>query len=68
MVMVFGMGFAYWGHNWIFHGLFIAGLTLVFAAGVLLTIALWPWDEGIRRLDPGSSRPAFGVDAPPEKV
>ena len=26
--MIFGMGFAYWGHNWAFHGLYIAGLAL----------------------------------------
>src|SRR5512136_1249864 len=24
--MIFGMGFAYWGHNWALHGLYIAGL------------------------------------------
>ena len=23
LTMIFGMGFAYWGHNWVFHGLFI---------------------------------------------
>ncbi len=45
MAMIFGMGFAYWGHNWALHGLYIAGLTLVFFAGVLLTIALWPWGK-----------------------
>lgn len=41
--MVFGLGFAYLGHNWIFHGLFIFGLSLVFFAGLQLAIALWPW-------------------------
>lgn len=45
MAMVFGMGFAYWGHNWALHGLYISGLCLIFFAGVLLTIALWPWDK-----------------------
>ena len=43
--MIFGMGFAYFGHNWAFHGLYIAGLSLIFFAGVLLTIALWPWNR-----------------------
>lgn len=42
--MIFGLLFAYWGHEWVFHGLFITGLSLVFFAGVLLTIALWPWE------------------------
>jgi len=42
LTVIFGLGFAYWGHNWAFHGLFIAGLTIVFYAGLLLSIALWP--------------------------
>jgi hypothetical protein len=42
MTLIFGLGFAYWGMNWAFHGLFIAGLTLVFYAGVLLSIGLYP--------------------------
>src|SRR5512139_2885302 len=42
--MIFGMGFAYFGHNWAFHGLYIFGLSLIFFAGVLLCIALWPWN------------------------
>ncbi|MCG2786532.1 MAG: hypothetical protein L6461_15685, partial [Anaerolineae bacterium] len=41
--MIFGMGFAYFGRNWAFHGLYITGLSLIFFAGVLLCIALWPW-------------------------
>jgi hypothetical protein len=44
LTMVFGMGFAYFGHNWAFHGVYIAGLSLIFFAGVLLIIALWPWN------------------------
>ncbi len=43
IVMIFGLGFAYFGHNWAFHGLFIAGLALIFFAGVTLIVALWPW-------------------------
>jgi len=38
-----GMTFAYGGRNWIAHGVYLAGLTLVLYAGVLLAIALWPW-------------------------
>ena len=45
LTMVFGMGFAYFGHNWAFHGLYIFGLSLIFFAGVLLCIALWPWNK-----------------------
>jgi hypothetical protein len=36
------MTFAYGGRNWIFHGIYLVGLSLVFYAGVLLAIALWP--------------------------
>ncbi|MDD2923313.1 MAG: hypothetical protein PHQ36_13595, partial [Anaerolineales bacterium] len=42
--MIFGMGFAYFGHNWAFHGLYIAGLTLIFFAGLMLIVALFPWN------------------------
>src|SRR5512139_266485 len=45
LTMIFGMGFAYFGHNWAFHGLFITGLALIFFAGVLLCIALYPWQS-----------------------
>jgi hypothetical protein len=37
-----GMTFAYGGRSWIAHGVYLAGLSLVFYAGVLLAIALWP--------------------------
>jgi hypothetical protein len=37
-----GMTFGYAGRSWIFHGVYLAGLSLVFYAGVLLAIALWP--------------------------
>ncbi|MBN2387334.1 MAG: hypothetical protein JXB85_09955 [Anaerolineales bacterium] len=62
MAMLFGMGFAYWGHNWALHGLYIAGLTLVFFAGVLLTIALWPWQKEYAQPDPAYSRTRKGLD------
>ena len=60
--MIFGMGFAYWGHNWAFHGLFISGLSLIFFAGVLLTIALWPWDKNYYQSDKAYARTKKGVD------
>jgi len=37
-----GMTFAYGGRNWVWHGLYLVGLSLVFYAGVLLAVALWP--------------------------
>ena len=51
VTMIFGLGFAYFGHNWAFHGLYIFGLSLVFFAGVLLVIGLWPWDPAYRNTD-----------------
>jgi hypothetical protein len=44
VTMVFGLGFAYFGHNRVFHSLYVLGLSLMFLAGVLLVIALWPWN------------------------
>jgi len=51
LVMVFGLTFAYFGHNWIFHGLYIAGLTLIFFAGCFLVVALWPWNPAYKNTD-----------------
>jgi hypothetical protein len=51
--VIFGMLFAYWGQNFIFHGLFLLGQSLVFFAGILLAAALWPWREEYR-LERGS--------------
>ncbi len=46
--MVFGLAFAYFGHNFVFHGVFLFGQSLVFFAGVMLTVALWPWQKEYR--------------------
>jgi hypothetical protein len=46
--LIFGMWFAYFGHNFVFHGLFLLGQSLVFFAGILLAAALWPWREEYR--------------------
>lgn len=43
--MVFGLWFGYFGHAYIFHGLFLVGQTLVFYSGILLAVALWPWNK-----------------------
>ena len=45
LTLIFGLGFAYFGHNWAFHGLYITGLSLIFFAGVLVCAALWPWSK-----------------------
>ena len=62
LTMVFGLVFAYFGHNWVFHGLYIAGLTLIFFAGVLLVIALWPWNKEYYQPDKAYARTRKGVD------
>ncbi len=62
MSMIFGIAFAYWGHLWPFHGLYIAGLCLVFFAGVLLTIALSPWNKDYYQADSSYARTRKGID------
>ena len=53
LVSVGGLTFAYLGRNWIFHGIFLFGLSLLFYAGVLLAVGLWPWRH--RNTDPAYS-------------
>jgi len=60
--MIFGLLFAYWGHNWAFHGLYITGLVLIFFAGILLIIALWPWNPDYCQQDADFARTKKGVD------
>ncbi len=60
--MIFGLVFAYWGHNWAFHGLYITGLAFIFMAGVLLVIALWPWQKEYVQPDPAYARTRKGTD------
>ncbi len=43
--MIFGLWFAYFGHAYIFHGLFLVGQSLVFFAGVSLVVALSPFNK-----------------------
>ncbi len=45
LVIICGLGFAYWGRNWALHGLFLVGQALVFYAGISLCRALWPWNK-----------------------
>ncbi|NOZ71880.1 MAG: hypothetical protein GXP38_08195, partial [Chloroflexi bacterium] len=60
--MIFGMWFAYFGRNFIYHGLFIFGQSLVFFAGVMLTAALWPWRKEYRISNPDYARTRGGLD------
>lgn len=57
-----GLPFAYWGHNWALHGLYVAGLVLIFAAGVLLAAALWPWRKEYRARGPEYAHTKGGID------
>ena len=61
--MIFGMGFAYFGHNFAFHGLFLVGQSLVFFSGILLVSALWPWKKAyLLPEDSPYARTKKGVD------
>ena len=57
-----GLPFAYWGHAWPFHGIYIAGLSLIFFSGCMLLVALWPWQEKYRRTDPRYAHTKKGYD------
>ena len=61
--LIFGLIFGYFGHNFVFHGLFLVGQTLVFFAGILLCAALWPWKKEYRLpADSEQSKTKKGVD------
>lgn len=60
--LVFGLWFGYFGHNFVFHGLFITGQALVFFAGLQLAAALWPWRKEYHVTDPAYAHTRGGVD------
>ncbi|MCX6027999.1 MAG: hypothetical protein NT169_01700 [Chloroflexi bacterium] len=60
--LIFGLWFGYFGHNFVFHGLFIFGQSLVFFAGVMLAAALWPWRKEYHVTDPDYAHTRGGVD------
>jgi len=60
--MIFGLGFAYFGHNYVFHGIFILGLSLIFFSGVLLAAALWPRKKEYYVTDMEYAHTRKGVD------
>lgn len=52
LTLIFGLAFGYFGHNWALHGLYIAGLSITFFAGLQLAVALWPWRQKYAARDP----------------
>ncbi len=60
--MIFGLWFAYFGHNFVFHGLFLVGQSLIFFSGVLLAAAVWPWNEKFYVKDKDYAHTKKGVD------
>jgi hypothetical protein len=48
LTLIFGLWFGYFGHNFVYHGIYILGLSLTFFAGILLAAALWPWKKEYR--------------------
>ena len=60
--LIFGLWFAYFGHNFVFHGLFIFGQSIMFFAGIMLAIALWPWKAEYRISNSDYSRTKSGLD------
>lgn len=62
LTMFDGLGFAYFGHNWILHGLFLVGMSLTFYAGCLLAVALWPWNREYHVKDQAYAHLRSGVD------
>lgn len=60
--MVCGIIFGYFGHNYVFHGLFIFGQAIIFFAGLLLAKALWPWQKRYHTVDPEKASTKGKVD------
>lgn len=60
--LTFGLIFGYFGHNFIFHGLYLFGLSLMFFGGLQLAAALWPWKEEYQVENLEYSHTKSGVD------
>lgn len=52
LTLFFGLAFAYFGHIWTFHGVYLLGLSIMFFTGLLLAAALRPWRKEYRNTDP----------------
>lgn len=62
VALIFGLWFGYFGHNFVYHGLFLFGQSLIFFAGIQLAVALWPWQKEYRVHDPDYSHTKSGLD------
>jgi hypothetical protein len=62
VAMFCGLAFAYFGHNFLMHGLFIFGQSLVFFAGIMMAMALWPWKKEYHVKDIAYSHTRGGID------
>jgi hypothetical protein len=62
MVIFGGLPFAYWGHNWVLHGIYISGLVIIFLAGCQLLVALWPWQKDLTLTDKAYAHTRIGYD------
>ncbi len=62
ITLIFGMWFGYFGHEFVFHGMYLFGLSLSFFGGLLLCGALWPWKKEYRIDDPEMSKTKKGLD------
>jgi len=54
--IIFGLLFGYFGHNYIFHGIFLFGQSMMFFGGLQLAAALWPWRKEYLIDDPDRAR------------
>ncbi len=60
--LIFGLWFAYFGHNYLWHGIYLFGLSLMFFAGMMLTAALNPWKKEYHVKDQEYAHTKKGVD------
>jgi len=60
--MVFGLWFAYFGHNYLWHGVYLFGLSLMYFSGILLTAALNPWKKEYHVKDREYAHTPKGID------
>jgi len=62
ITMIFGLRFGYFGHNFVFHGLYLFGLSLMFFGGIQLAVALRPWKKEYKVIDPAYAHTKGGLD------
>jgi hypothetical protein len=61
ITLVSGLWFAYFGHDFVLHGLYLFGLSLAFFSGILLAAALWPWRKAYRIQDKAYAHTKSGI-------